>query len=103
MSEYDGTLRMPHEPGPGLGVRIDLDDERLRVTAGEVEIGDWSLDELIVAAKEDGFHIRVEGEEVVITTDDDPGFAVDLGIRNAPPLLRRQISERMREEGITAD
>lgn len=103
MSEFDGRLRLLGEKGAGVGIHIDLDDERLHVTSGEVEIGTWSLEDVMILAKEDGFHLRAEGEEVVITTDDDPGFAVAVGVRNAPPLLRRQISERMRELGIAAE
>lgn len=103
MNEYEGRLRLPGERGPGVKVHIDLDDEHCQVTSGEIEIGHWSLEELHVMAKEDGFHVLVEGEEIVLTTNDDPGFAVALGVRNAPPLLRRQISERMRELGIGAD
>lgn len=99
MRKFDGRLRLLGEHGPGVGIHIDLNQERLHVTSGTVEIGNWDLKEVLILAKEDGFHLRAEGEEVVLTTDDDPGFAVAVGVRNAPPLLRRQISERMRSPG----
>jgi|FLYL01.1.fsa_nt_gi hypothetical protein len=99
MPDFSGQLRLPHEHGQGVRVHIDLTDDRIRITSGPVEIGDWPVAEVSVAAKEDGFHLMAEGEEVVVRTDDDPGFAVALGVRNAPPLLRRKISERLREMG----
>jgi hypothetical protein len=101
---FRGRLRLPTEGGPGIQVEIDLtDDEHLRVRSGEVEIGDWELSEVTVKAGEDGFHLFVEGEEAVVTTDDDPGFAIALKVWNAPPLLRRRISERMRQLGLGSE
>jgi len=45
-----------------------------------------------------------EGEELVITTSDDAGFAVAVGIRNAPVNLRKQISALMRSDpGVHAE
>lgn len=99
MSTFEGRLRVEGDAGPELGVAIDLDGERIRVKAGDVEIADWSLDEIRVAALIDGFHVRAEGEEVVLEVDDDGRFAIDLGLRTAHPALRRKMAALLREEG----
>jgi hypothetical protein len=90
---------MPGERGPGLRVEIDLtDDSHLHIAAAQELIGDWSIEDLAIRAAEDGFHLLAEGEEVIIRTDNDPAFAVAIGLRNAPTLLRRQMSELMRND-----
>ncbi len=98
MSTFEGRLRVEGDTGPEIGVEIDLDGERLRVAAGEVEIADWSLEEIRVAALQDGFHVRAEGEEVVLEVEDDGHFAIDLGLKTAHPALRRKMAALLREQ-----
>lgn len=98
MSEYEGTLRMPGDDGPPLLVHIDLTEERFRMSAGDSELGDWALSEIRVNALPDGFHLRAEGEEILLEIDDDAQFAVELGLRSAPPHLRRRMSALMRND-----
>ncbi len=104
MRDLQGRLRLPGEPGPGIGVTIDLEAERLRVAAGGVEIGDWALDEIRVVAQEDGFHVRAEGDEIILAVPDTrvaAEFAVEAGLSNAPPALRRHMSAIIRERSGT--
>ena len=98
MGTYFGSLRVPGERGPGLGVVIDLTDNRIRIAAGSAEIGDWTKDEVRVHADDDGFHLRAEGEEVILDLAEDAQFAVDFGLRSAPPLLRRRMAALMRDD-----
>lgn len=98
MSAYRGALRMPGELGPGLGVTVDLTGDRVRVTAGGTEIGDWDKDEIRLHAENDGFHVRVEGEEIILDLRDPAHFAVDYGLRSAPPVLRRRMAALMRND-----
>ncbi len=98
MSTYEGSLRVPGDEGPPLGVTIDLTGDRFRVSAGGSEIGNWSKSEIRVNALPDGFHLRAEGEEVLLDITDDAQFAVDLGLRTAPPHLRRRMSALMRND-----
>jgi hypothetical protein len=98
MGTYFGALRVPGERGPGLGVVIDLTDSRIRIAAGSAEIGDWTRDEVRVHADDDGFHLRAEGEEVILDLTEDARFAVDYGLRSAPPLLRRRMAALMRDD-----
>ncbi len=97
MTEYRGHLRMPGDSGAGLGVVIDLTDDRMRLSSAQTEIGNWSRKDVRVNALPDGFHMRVEGEEVILDITEDAQFAVDLGISTAPPLLRRRMSALLRE------
>lgn len=98
MSQYEGSLIMPGDEGPPLAILIDLTEERLRINAGGAEIGDWSMSEIRVNALPDGFHLRAEGEEVLLNVDEDAQFAVDLGLTSAPPHLRRRMSALMRQD-----
>ena len=98
MSTYEGSLRIPGDDGPPLAVTIDLTDGRLRMNAGEAEIGDWAKSEIRVNALPDGFHLRAEGEEILLDIADDARFAVDIGLRTAQPHLRRRMSALMRED-----
>lgn len=98
MSAYEAWLRISGEDEPPLGVEIDLTDERLAVRAGDVQVGDWSRDEIRIAALQDGFHLRAEGEEIILDVTDDARFALDLGLRNAHPGLRRRMAALMRDD-----
>ncbi|MFP5332283.1 MAG: hypothetical protein ACLGHX_08000 [Acidimicrobiia bacterium] len=81
---------------PVLQVLVDLTEERMILHTGSEVLGDWSLDELLIRGEDDGFHIRVEGEEAVVHTNDDPGMALELGLRSASPRLRRLMAARNR-------
>lgn len=98
MSEYEALLRISGEDEPPLGVEVDLTADRLVVTAGDIQVGDWSRDEVRISALQDGFHLRAEGEEVILDVTDDARFALDLGLRNAHPGLRRRMSALMRDD-----
>lgn len=96
MGRYDGSLRMSSPDTPVLQVLVDLTGERMILHTGSAVLGDWSLDELLIRGEDDGFHIRVEGEEAIIHTTDDAGMALELGLRSASPRLRRQMAARNR-------
>lgn len=96
MGRYDGSLRLKQTDADALEVLVDLTDERLLLHTGTSVIGDWPLSELLIRGEDDGFHLRVEGEEVVVKTNDDVGLAIELGLRSASPRLRRQMAARKR-------
>ena len=98
MSTYEASLKMVGEDGPGLPVIVDLRDDRMGITSGDVEIGDWSRAEVRINADVDGIHIRAEGEEVVLDLSRDAEFAIEVGLRQAPPLLRRKMAALLRTE-----
>jgi hypothetical protein len=96
--EFTGALRFPHEEVPRpLSVEIRLDEETILLTAGERVIGVWSLHELPLRATDEGFRLRIEGEDVLLTTTDDAGFALAIGLKSAPPRLRRLMGAALRD------
>jgi hypothetical protein len=99
MSEFQGRLRMGEESDPPVHVTIDLTEDRMRLMAGDVEVADWGREEFRIQALTDGFHVRAEGEEVVLDISDDARFAIELGLRSAHPALRRRMSALMRNDG----
>mgnify|MGYP001179507858 FL=1 len=93
-----GTVRMAGDDAGGVTVRIHLEDETLTLlAAGGAEIGTWPLSEVEVSPQPDGFHLRIEGEEVILTTDDDVRFALALGVATPASRLAR-VMARLREE-----
>ncbi len=98
MSAYEALLRISGDDEPPLGVEIDLTDDRFIVRAGDTQVGNWSRDEIRISALQDGFHLRAEGEEVILDVTDDARFALDLGLRNAHPGLRRRMAALMRDD-----
>ena len=96
MSSFEAVLRLDGEVGSPLGVEIDLTDARMSVRTGDFEVADWRLDEIRVTALEDGFHIRAEGEMVVLDVTKDAEFAVELGLTSAHPDLRKRMSRLLR-------
>jgi len=97
MAAYDAQLRLDWTNEPPINVMIDITDERITLKSGDIEVADWALDEIRVSPMPDGFHIRTEGEEVILDVTDDARFALDLGLRHTPPLLRRRMSALLRD------
>lgn len=99
MTAYEGRLWMEGEENePPVDVVVDLTDGRMRVSAGDIEVAEWPMEEIRVNALIDGFHIRAGGEEVVIDVEDDGHFALDLGLRSGHPALRRKMSALLRDD-----
>ncbi len=98
MGRFKGWLRLPDDdPAQAVHVEIDLDDERITIRSeAGVEIGSWSLDEVGVHAEDDGFRLRVEGEHIVLVTEDDGRFALALGMAAGSPRLRRLMGAALR-------
>jgi hypothetical protein len=92
-AELTGTIKMAGDAEPGVRVEIHLDEEELRLMSHHGTLGRWPLDQVGVSARVDGFHLRVEGEELVLSTSDDARFAMALGIRStSSPRLNRQLA-----------
>ncbi len=98
MTAYDARLRVQGTDEAPIRVVIDLTDDRMTMTAGDIEVADWSRDDIRISALQDGFHVRAEGEEIVLDVTEDARFAIDLGIRQAHPFLRRRMAALMRDD-----
>jgi hypothetical protein len=98
MSAYDARLQIEGEESQAQPVVVDLTGDRLTMSINEQEIADWAKEELRVQALPDGFHIRAEGEAIILDVTDDAKFALELGLRNAHPVLRRKMSALLRDD-----
>lgn len=85
MSTFDGRLHVPGHSRVPLGVDIDVSNERLTLTAGGSPIADWALESVDVTPLRDGFHIRVDGEEIVLNVSDAALFGTEVGIARSRP------------------
>jgi hypothetical protein len=101
-AELTGTVRMAGDIQPGVRVEIHLDQEVLRLVSPHGELGAWPLAEVGVSARVDGFHLRLEGEEIVLSTNDDARFAMALGLRStSSPRLNRLLATARDEEVVS--
>lgn len=98
MASYEAKLQIDGDPSAPLRVTVDLSEDRLRMLIGGQEVADWHKEEMRIDALPDGFHIRADGESVVLDVGDDAHFALELGLRNAHPALRRKMSAIIRNE-----
>jgi len=98
MTAYDARLQIEGEDSQPLPVVVDLTGDRLTMSINDQEVADWAKEEMRIQALPDGFHIRAEGEAIVLDVTDDAQFALDLGLRNAHPALRRRMSALMRDD-----
>lgn len=100
MTSYEAKLQIEGEDIQGTPVMVDLTDGQLTMSIGQEEVAHWSRDEMRIQALPDGFHIRAEGESVVLDVRDEAKFALELGLRNAHPALRQKMSARLRDDVV---
>lgn len=90
--ETNGTMQMRGEPRPGTPVGIRIEDDRLRIRAGAEVVGDWDLREVGIKALQDGFQVRVEGEEFHLRVADEVAVAEAMGLAAASPRMARKVA-----------
>jgi hypothetical protein len=100
MTAYDARLKIEGEDTGHTPVVVDLTEDRLTMSIGDQEVADWTREEMRVQAMPDGFHIRAEGEAIVLDVTDDARFALELGLRNAHPELRRRMAALLRDDSV---
>jgi hypothetical protein len=98
MTAYDARLQIEGEDPHPLPVVVDLTGDRLTMSVNDQEVADWATEEMRIQALPDGFHIRAEGEAIILDVRDDAKFALELGLRNAHPALRRRMSALLRDD-----
>ncbi len=84
MSSFNARLRLSGRSKLPMGVEVDIDHERMTLTAADKTVGVWPLEKLEVSSRADGFHITVDGEEIVLTVTDSKKFAAELGVEQRP-------------------
>jgi hypothetical protein len=85
MTSFDARLRLVGKPGLPLGVVVDLTGKQMSVSVDGQQLASWSLEDVDVALTPDGFHIEVEGEEVILNVNEKVRFATELKSRSRRP------------------
>jgi hypothetical protein len=98
VTAYEAQLQIEGDDTQPLPVLVDLTDNKLTMTIGSQEVAAWNRDQMRISAMPDGFHIRAEGEAIILDVSDDAKFALELGLRNAHPALRRRMSALLRSD-----
>ncbi len=98
MGKYDAKLLIEGEDTQATPVVVDLTGDRVTLSIGEEEVADWAKEGMRIQALPDGFHIMADGEAIVLDVTDDARFALELGMRNAHPALRRRMSALLRSD-----
>ena len=80
MTSFDARLRLIGQSGLPLGVEVDLTGDRMIVNTTDALVADWALDEIRVSSLPDGFHVKAEGEEIVLNVTERSRFAEELGL-----------------------
>ena len=94
-AQLRGHLRMAGEEWPGVSAVISLVDDEIEIDIGDSAVGRWPVSEVGIIPLQEGFRLRAEGEEMILTTDDDAVFAAAVGIRTGPPRLTRLITRAL--------
>lgn len=94
MSRFEGAMTVNGDTALQVNVTIDLTSERIVLLTGDTIIGSWPIAAIGMRGEDDGIHFKIEGDHVLIHTDDDAGLALALGLSSASPRLRRQMATR---------
>lgn len=86
MPTFPGSLRLAADPQSRVRADIEVDDDRLVVRAGGDELGNWALSAVTFDPAPGGFRMNADGEDLILTTGDNPAFAQIVGV-DAPPSL----------------
>lgn len=79
MTSFDARLRVVGQSGLPLGVEVDLTGDHMIVTTAGEPLAEWVWDDIRISASPDGYHIRAEGEEIVLNVTEGARFASELG------------------------
>ncbi len=82
MTSFDARLRLAGQPGLPLGVVVDLTGKQMSVMIDGEQLASWSLEDIEIAQNSDGFHIEVEGEEVILNVNEKVRFATEVRSRS---------------------
>lgn len=85
MTPFNARLRLPGQSRIPLGVEVDVSDEQITLRTGERKLAQWNLAEVDIDYLSDGFHIKVDGEEVVLSVSESSQFASALGVTASRP------------------
>ena len=91
MASYTGLLRIPNTRD-AVDALFEINDNNLRVTAGDDVLGDWPLADVSVEDRGDALLVSLSGEPVLVDIGDRDGFSAAL----APVQVKRRRRSRNR-------
>lgn len=77
METFSASLRTVGDVN-SLAATIELSDGRLRIAAGDTEIGNWPLTEIHLEEIPAGYRMAVEGELLLLEFNDTSSFSAEL-------------------------
>jgi micrococcal nuclease len=92
MVKFRGRIWLARDATAELASDIDIQGDRIRITSGDDDIGDWVRSEIDLRARDDGVHLFAEGEELVLQSD-EVGFEAAL---MGPPTSPTGVASRIR-------
>ena len=101
MTSFDARLRVPGHARLPVNVVVDIAEESLTVSTSDRQLGEWPLSALEISSQTDGFHMRLDGQEVVLSVADSARFALELGSAGQHRPMASGIARRL--AGITPD
>jgi hypothetical protein len=94
---FGGTVLLPGETGGGLDASFEMDDDLVKLLAGDDELGNWDRAACYVAPSGKGsFQMELAGESVSFTPSSPSAFAEAMAVPLAPPPQDENQSERPR-------
>jgi hypothetical protein len=84
VTSFDARLRLPGKTRIPLSVVVDISDERMVLSSGKENLGEFDLHGIKVESGSDGFHLTLDQEEIILSVADPIGFARELGM--TPPV-----------------
>lgn len=76
----------------GLPATLNVEDGRLRIAAGDADIGDWDLDEIRLEPTPKGYRLAAEGEQILIEMPDTDAFASEISKTSKSRSLFKNLS-----------
>ena len=95
METFPAALRTVGDVN-SLAATIELSDGRLRIAAGDTEIGDWPLTEVQLEEIPTGYRMAVEGELLMLDLKDVSSFNAEL--EKSSKKKRRGISRKRKQK-----
>ncbi|HEY7823612.1 MAG TPA: hypothetical protein VIG24_12290, partial [Acidimicrobiia bacterium] len=100
METFSASLRTVGDVN-SLAATIELSDGRLRIAAGDTEIGDWPLTEVHLEEIPTGYRMAVEGELLLLEFNDTSSFSTELAKstkKKRRGIPRKKATSNTREE-----
>ena len=83
MTSFDARLRINGRSRLPVAVEIDLTGTQMIITSDTGPVAEVELEALDVTTLADGFHVRIDDEDIILSVNDAPRFESELNRRLA--------------------